>query len=55
MQEDCLVQLEIKETLRLHTGVCDLSIKVTLKATLDDILIFILTQQSVNLFVIRIQ
>ena len=38
MQEDCLVQLEIKEPLRLHTGFCDLSIKVTLKATLDDIL-----------------
>lgn len=38
MQEDCLVQLEIKEPLRLLAGFCDLSINVTLAATLDDIL-----------------
>jgi len=38
MQEDCLVQLEMKEHLRLLTVFCDLSIKLTLKAILNGIL-----------------
>lgn len=38
MQENCLIQLEIKELLSLCTSFCDFNIKVTLGATLDDIL-----------------
>lgn len=46
MQEDCLVQLEIKEPLTLLTGFCDLSIKLPLKVTLDDILFDFLFSHS---------
>lgn len=42
MQKNCLIQLEIKELLSLCTSFCDFNIKVTLGATLDDTLIFIL-------------